>query len=289
MGVFDESDRRRAKVSQVRRPWPLSAWLLVGAMLVFNILLVAFIVRSELKRPGAPATSTPLSVDRPKTDASPEVNTPVNAPPSEPVDQGTNSPVNPGASLDGKTPPAEAMPAALPSTQKAKRPAINAQRASRTLHPALPVPMPRAGVYPPQERIGQTPAPARDVAASPGSSAYVASPGLAASAGTFGVPGNAASHPNAPAPSVLAPPATGNGSTARGTRPASTSRVAPVGLPAMVKGSAMQKKPVASVASQLEIIHLPAGKSENCGTDDAFLACPTLHTRAETPIPSDEP
>ena len=280
MGVFDESEWRRTKVSQTgspvranRRSWPLSARLLVGAMFVFILLLVAFIVRTEIGRPAAPATTSPLTVEQPKPSPLPELNAPVDS----------------GSSIDQKTPPAEAKPAALPSTQVAKRPANNAQRASRTLLPNYPAPVPRAGVNATQQRLGQTPAPARDAAASPGSSANVSSPGQTATVGASGVPGNAGSAPKAPAPSVLAPSATGQGSTAKGTRPATTNRVAPVGLPPMEKGSAMQKKPVASVASQLEIIHLPAGKSENCGTEDAFLACPTLHTRPETPIPSEEP
>ena len=60
LGIFDEPERGRTKVSQTRsrvrtaRPsWPLSARLLVGAMFVLNIFLAAFLVRTEIKRPEA--------------------------------------------------------------------------------------------------------------------------------------------------------------------------------------------------------------------------------------------
>jgi len=286
LGVFDESERRRGKVSQARshvraarRPWPLSARLLVGAMLVVNILLVAFVVRTEIERLGAPATSTPLTVERPKAGPSPELNAP------------TDAPVSQGASPDQKTIPAEVTPAPSPGVQVAKRPASNALRAARTLHPVLPEPMPRAGVYPPQQPLGQTPAPARNPAASPGSSSNVPPPAVAASIATprAGVPGNAGTPSNAPAPSVLAPPpATANGIPAKVTRSASTNRVASVGLPAMEKGLVIPKKPVAPISPKLEIVPRSAGKPENCGTEDAFVACPTLQIRPEGSIPSED-
>ena len=177
LGIFDESERGRTKVSQARsrvrtaRPsWPLSARLLVGAMFVLNILLAIFLVRTEIKRPGAPAVSTPLTLEWQKPGSSPQL----------------NAPANQGSSLGVKTPPVEARPDVLPSTQMAKRPATKALRASKTPRPVLSVPIPRADIYPPQETLGQTPAPVRDPAASSGASANVASPGLAAS---FGIPG----------------------------------------------------------------------------------------------------
>jgi hypothetical protein len=273
LGVFDESERRRSKVSQprsrvrtARRPWPLSARLFVGALFVLNILLVAFVVGTEIKRPGGPATSTPLILERPKAGPSPQ----------------SNAPVDQGSSLDLKTPPVEAMPAAVPSTQMAKRPAIKALRASRTLLPHLSAPMPQAGVHSPQGRLGQTRTLVRVPGASPGSSASVAPPGA-------GVLGNAGPPPNAPAPSVLAPPAIGHGLTAKGTRSASMNRVASVGLPSIEKGLVISKRPVAPISPKLEIVPRPAGKIENCGDDDAFIACPTLQTRPETPISSEDP
>jgi hypothetical protein len=280
LGIFDESEgsgskesQDRSRVQTARRPWPLSARLLVGAMFVSNILLVAFIFRTEIKWPGAPATSTPLPLEPPKAGPSPQLNAPVDKEPS----------------LDPNASPIQFMPAPLPSTQMAKRPAVKAQRASRTLLPDLSAPVPR--VHPPKERPGQTPVLVRVPAASPGSSANVAPPGRAASFGApgAGVLGNAEPHPKAPAASVLAPPAMGQGPTAKATRPASTNRVASVGLPSIEKGSVMPKRPVASISPKIEIVPRTAGELENCGSDEAFIACPTLQTRPERPISSEGP
>jgi hypothetical protein len=273
LSIFDEPETRRSKVSQARsrvrtarRPWPLSARLLVGALFVLNILLVAFVARNEIKRPGAPATSTPLTLEGPKAQPSPVV----------------TAPIDRGSSLDLKTLPVEAMPAALPSTQMAKRPANKAPRAGRTLLPHVSAPMPQAWVHPPQGRLGQNGAFVRVPAASPSSIANVAPPGA-------GVLANAGSPPNAPAPSVPSPPAISHGLTAKGTRPASMNRVASVGLPSPEKGLVIPKRPVAPISPKLEIVPRPAGKIENCGDDQAFIACPTLQTRPETPISSEDP
>ena len=289
MGIFDESERDRTKVSRARsrvrtarRSWPLTARLLVGAMLALNILLAAFLVRNEVKRPearsGPPATSTPLTLERPKPSSSPQL----------------NAPANQGSSLGVETPPVEARPTALPSTRKAKRPPIKALpkalRAGRTPRPVLSAPMPRAVVYPPQQPPGQTPAPVRNPTASSSTSANVAPPVLAASFGISGarVPGNTAPHPNAPAASALAPSAIGHGLTARGTRSSSTVKVASVGLPTVEKGLVTPKMPVAPVSPKIEVVPRPPGKVENCGGDKVFIPCPTLKIRYDTPYTSED-
>jgi hypothetical protein len=285
LGIFDESERGRTKVSQARshvrtaRPsWPLSARLLVGAMFVLNILLAAFLVRTEFKRPGAPAISTPLTLDRPKA-----ATTQRNAPP----DQGSSLDQGPSRGL--KTPPVEARPAALPSAQMPRRPETKALRASKTPRAVLSTPMPRAVIYPPQEPLGGTPAPVRNPAASSSASANVAPPGPAASFGIpgAGVPSNAGPHSNAPAASALAPPAIDRGLTAKGTRSGSVAKVASVGLPAMEKGLVIPMMPVAPVSPKIEIVPRPAVKLENCGGDKVFIACPTLKTRYDTPYTSE--
>jgi len=285
LGIFDEPERGRTKVSQARsrvrtarRSWPVSARLLVGAMFVLNILLAAFLVRTEIKRPGAPAISTPLPLERPKAGSSPQL----------------NAPANQGSSLCEKTPPVEVRPAGLPSTQMSKRSPIKALtkalRASKTPRPVLLATMPRAVIYLPQEPLGQTPAPVRDPAASSGASANVAPPRLAAS---FGIPGtgargNAGPPPNAPAASALSPSAIGNGLTAKGTRSGSVAKVASVGLPAMEKVLFIPKMPVAPVSPKIEIVPRPAVKLENCGDDKVFVACPTLKIRYDTPYTSED-
>ena len=285
MGNFFESERGRTKGSQARshvrtaRPsWPLSARLLVGAMFVLNILLTAFLVRTEIKGPGAPAISTPLTLHGPKAGSTPQLN----APP----DQGSS--LDQGSSRGLKIPNVEARPAALPSTQMAKRPESKALRASKTPRAVLSAPMPRAVIYPPQEPLGRTPAPVRNPAASSSASANVAPPGRAPSFGILGagVPSNARPHPNAPAASALAPSAIDHGLTAKGTRSGSVAKVASVGLPAMEKELVIPKMPVAT-APKIEIVPRPAVTLENCG-DKVFIACPTLKIRYDTPYTSED-
>ena len=279
MGIFDESERGRTKVSQARShvrttraSWPLSARLLAGALLVLNILLAAFLLRTEIKRPGAPAISTPLTLQRPKAGSTPQLN----APPDQ------------GSSRGLKIPNVEARPAALPSTQMAKRPETKAMRASKTPRAVLSVPMPRAVIYPPQEPLGRTPALVRNPAASSSASANVAPPGRAPSFGILGagVPSNARPHPNAPAASALAPSAIDHGLTAGGTRSGSVAKVASVRLPAMEKGLVVPKMPVAPVSPKIGIVPRPAVTLENCG-DKVFIACPTLKIRYDTPYTSE--
>jgi len=300
LGIFDESDGGGTKVSQgrsrvrtARRSWPVSARLLVGALFVVNILLAAFLVRTEFKRPearpearsGPPAISAPLPLERPQAGSSPQLNAPLNAPP----DQGAS--LVRGASLGEKTPAVEVRPARLPSAQMSKRHATKALRASKTPRPVLLAPMPRAVTYPPQEPLGQTPAPVRAPAASSGASVSVAPPRLAASVVIPGpgARGNAAPPPNAPAASVLSRSAIGNGLAAKGTRSGSVTKVASVGLPPVEKGLVIPKTPVASVSPKFEIVPRPAVKIENCGDDKVFVACPTLKIRYDTPYTSEAP
>ena len=269
LGIFDESEGGRTEVSRAgsrvrtaRQSWPLSARLLVGAMFVLSTLLAAFLVRTEIKRPLAPATSTPLTLERPKASSSPQL----------------NAPANQGSSLGVNTPP------------MAKGPATKALRASKSLRPVLSAPIPRAVVYPPQQPLGQTPAPVRDPVASSGTSANGAPPGRAAPFGNpgAGVPGNATPPPNAPAASTLPPSAIGHSLTARGTRSGSMNKVASVGLPGMETGLVIPKMPVAPISPKIEIVLRPAVKLENCGDDHVFIACPTLKTRYDTPFTSED-
>src|SRR5579862_7441350 len=176
LGIFDEPERGRTKVSQTRsrvrtarRSWPLSARLLVGAMFVFNILLAGFLLRTEFGRTAAPATPTPLAPDGPKAGSTLQIN----APP----DQGSSLGRRPSLGL--KTPPVEARPAALPSTKKAKHPETNARRASKPQRAAsLPAPMPQPVIYPPQERFARTPSPVSNPGAPSSASTNVAPQGL---------------------------------------------------------------------------------------------------------------
>ena len=232
-----------------------------------------------MKRPGAPAISTPLTLHRPNAGSTPQLNAP-------PV-QGSSR--DQGSSRGLKTPPVEARSAALPSTQMAKRPETKVLRASKTPRAVLSAPMPRAVIYPPQEPLGRTSAPVLNPAASSSASANVAPPGRAASFGIpgAGVPSNAGTHPNAPAAPALAPSAIDHGLT--GTRSGSVAKVASVGLPAMEKGLVIPNKPVAPISPKIETIPRPAVKLENCGDNRVFIACPTLKIRYDTPFTSEAP
>ena len=281
LGIFDESERGRTKVSQARsnvrtarRSWPLSARLLVGAMLVLNILLAAFLVRTEIERSGASAVSTPLTLQGQNFRSTSQLNAP--------SDKGSSR---------GLKSPVEARPAGLPSTQMAERPEAKAVRTRKAPRAVLSAPMPRAVIYPPQEPLGRTPAPVRNPAASSSASANVVPPGPAASFGIpgAGVPSKAGPNPNAPAASALAPSAIDHGLTAKGTRSVSVAKVASVGLPPMEKGLVIPHMPVAPVSPKIEIIPRPSVKPENCGDGKVFIACPTLKSRYDTPYTYEGP
>ena len=287
MGIFDEPEGRRTKGSQARShfrsarsSWPLSARLLVGALLVLNILLAAFLVSIEFKRPEAQAISLTL---RPGAGSTPQLN----APP----DQGSGLDQGPRRGLN--VPPVEARPAALPSSRMAKRPPVKpfpkARRASQSSRPVLSAPMPQTVIYPPPEPLVRPPAPVRKPAAPLSATANVPSPARAPS---FGVPAaGVPSSAGAPAGSALHPPPIERALTAKGIQSGSVANVASVVLPAMEKGSVMTKRPVASVASQIQVqmIPRPAVKPENCGDDRVFVACPTLKIRYDTPYTSEAP
>jgi hypothetical protein len=287
VGIFDESERRRTKSSQARlhsRParssWPLSARLLVGALFVLNILLAAFLVSTEFKRPEARAILPTLRAGAGSTPQH-------NAPPYQ------GSGLDQRSSRGLKAPPVEAKPAALPSSRMMKRPPIKALpkalRASKPSRRVLSAPMPRAVIYPPNQPTVLPPAPVRNPAASLSATANVPFPARAPSFGipAAGVPSSA----GAPAGTALHPPGSDGALTAKGIRSGSVAKVASVGLPAMEKGVAVPKRPVVSVASQIqvEMTPRPAVKPENCGDDRVFVACPTLKIRYDTPYTSEAP
>jgi hypothetical protein len=286
LGIFDESEWRTSKGRRARLPypsarssWPLSARLLVGALFVLNILLAAFLVSTEFKRPEARAISPTL---RPGADSTPQPN----ATPSQ------GSGLDQGSSRGLNAPSVEAKPAALPSSRMAKRPPIKALpkglRASKSSRPVLSAPMPRAGIYPPNEPTVLPPAPVRNPAAPSSATATFPFPTRAPSSGipAASVPRSA----GAPAGSALHPPGSDRGLTAKGIRSGSGVKVASVELPAMEKGG-LPKRPVVSVASQIQVqtIPRPAVNPENCGDDKVFVACPTLKIRYDTPYTSEAP
>lgn len=287
MGIFDEPEGRRTKGSQARlhsRPtrssWPLSARLIVAALFVLNILLAAFLVTTEFKRPEARAVFPALPAGG---DSAPQHN----APPYH------GSGLDQGSSRGLKSPPVAARPSALPGSRMPKSRPIKASpkalRARRPSRPVLSAPVPRAVIYPPNEHTVVPPAPVRNPAASLSATANVPLPARAPSVGSpaAGVPSSA----GAPAASALHPPAIDRALPTKAIRSGSVAKVAPVVLPPMEKGAVLPKRPIVSVASQIQVqmIPRPAANLKNCGDDKVFVACPTLKIRYDTPYTSEAP
>jgi len=252
----------------------------VGALFVLNILLAAFLVSTEFKRPEARAVFHALPTGAGSTPQH-------NAPPYQ------GSGLDQGSSRDLDASPIETKPAALPSSRMLKRRPIKASpkalRASKPSRPVLSAPPPRAVIYPSTEPTVQHSAPVRNPAASLSATANVPLPARALSVGipVAGVPSSA----GAPAGSALHPPGINRALTAKGIGSGTVAKVAPVGLPAMEKGVVIPKRPVVSVASQIQtqMIPRPAVNPENCGDDKVFVACPTLKIRYDTPYTSEAP
>jgi hypothetical protein len=85
------------------------------------------------------------------------------------------------------------------------------------------------------------------------------------------------------------PSAIYHGLTAKGARLDSETKVASVRLPAMERGSVAPKMPVAPISHKIEFVPRPPVKLENCGDNKAFIACPTLKNRYDTPYTSEVP
>lgn len=281
MGVFDEPERRRTRGRQThsRRSWPLSARLLVGSLFVLNLLLAAFLVKTEIERPGARAISNPLQLQRQKPRSTPQLS----APPQQ------KSAIDQGRGLN--TPPIEAKPSALPNTRMSNRTSLKALRASRSSRGVWSAPRPRGVIYPPHEPFVRTPAPVPSPAASSSATANIPPRGRAPSFGmpAAGVRSNSGPQPKAPAASALAPSAIGQGLPAKAIRSAPLATVASVRLPAMEKGLVTAKRPVAAAGVKVEIIPRPPVKIENCGDDKVFVACPQLKIRYDTPYTTEIP
>lgn len=287
MGVFDEPERRRTKGRQAhsRPSWPLSARILVGALFALNILLAVFLARTEFERSGAHVIYTPLNPQRSKAGSTPQL--------SAPPHQGSS--LHQESSRGLNTPPVDARSSALPSTQVADRPPLNALpkafRASKSSRDVWPAPRPRAVIYPPHQPFVRIPAPAPNPAASSSASAVIPPRGRAASLGIpgAGVPSNGGPHPKPPAASALDPSAIGHGLTAKGIRSAPVATVASVRLPAMETGLMTPKRAVAPAGVKVEMIPRPPVKLENCGDEEVFVACPKLKIRYDTPYTTEVP
>lgn len=287
MGVFDEPEKVRAKGRQAAscRSWPLSARLVVGALLVVNIFLAAFLVRTEIEGFGARAISNPLKLQR----QMPGSTLQLKAPPEKGASLGQGSRLDQGRGP--KVPSVEARSAGLPSAQMAKRAENRTLRASKKTRAVLSARLPLAVNYPPHESLVRTPPPVPNPAASSSASANIQYRGRAPSFGISGqgVHSGAGPHPIAPAASARATSVIDYALNARGTRSGAVATVALIGLPAMEKGLVASKRPVAPAGVKVQIIPRPAEKVENCGDDKLFVACPKLKIRYDTPYTTQVP
>ncbi len=278
--------RQRDDQREARQSWPGSAWFAVGTMIVLNLLLGAFIVKTEFIGHGpAEGSVTPKSV-------SPKIDVPIVDPRPE------LKPLQNLAPLPSQS-PTPSSPAWAPKARGAKRAAITAARPRVTLKHYIPKRSPRARLAAPRISPSRTPAPVPAAVAaslpSPGSGAVSIPPALVASIRTPAVGVRSI----AETPQKVTTPATA-GSAARKTQPAlnpkavsnqkQVSKVASVGLPGMDKGLAAPKLAVGPLSPKLEIVRRPPEPKvdvPNCG-GDVVIPCPTLHKRPSTGSPDAE-
>ena len=278
--------RQRDDQREARRSWPGSAWFVVGTMIVLNLLLGAFIVKTEIFGHGPAERSVmPKSV-------SPKIDVPIVNPRPE------LKPLQNLAPLPSQS-PTRSSPVWEPKARGAKRAAITAALPRVTLKHYIPKRSPQARLAAPRISPSRTPAPVPAAVAaplpSPGSGTVSTSPALVASIRTPA----AGVRSIAETPQKVITPATA-GSAARKTQPAlnpkavsnqkQVSKVASVGLPGMDKGLAAPKMAVGPLSPKLEIVHRPPVQKEaapNCG-GDVEIPCPTLHKRPSPDSPDAE-
>ena len=297
-----EVQRRR-----VRSSWPSSARFAMRTMVILNLLLVVFLVRSELKssrraqlleasrinaqkvvsQPNIKSQQAPMPAQNPTSLANP-VQAPadqvrVSATPRLAANLAMNRPVHQSKSGGSKFVNARQDSVAMPRPSVTPRqynfePSPQARYAapqftpSGTAAPVFTAPAPAAALAPNPIPISPLPA---AVAPFP-SVASIHTP-------TAVVRSNQEARPKVTAPSTAE-------NSPRKIQPALYSnsnqkqeiRVASVGLPGMDKGIVVPKTPVGSLNPKIEIVHRPPEKSNaapNCG-GAIGVPCPTLKKRA---------
>jgi hypothetical protein len=307
---ISEFEPRRYDEQKTRQSWPGSAWFAVITMLVLNLILGAFVVKTEFFRDGrgpsaaSPKADVPPTIDsrpggqqqqRPlKTlDALPSVSPPPDL--AEPPAAGA---AKAGAAAAHSTRDVQERHASRPRATPAHRPNSPGMRrramkaTGRKLTPKQYVPQRshQTRFAAPQVSPNQTPAPVPAAIAapvySPASSAVVTTPAMVASLRTSS-PGDR--NPTEASRKVTAQAPAGR--AAKNAQPAlnlkgsvektTPTKVASVGLPGMEKGLAIPKTPVGPLSPTIEIVHRPLQPAEdvqNCG-GEVEIPCPTLHKR----------
>jgi hypothetical protein len=285
-----------------RQSWPGSAWFAVVTMLVLNLILGAFVVKTEFFRNGrgpsaaSPKADVPTTVDprqpeqRPlKTlDPLPSVSPPPDL--AEPPAAGAAAGHSTRDVQERHASRPRATPAHRPSSRGMRRPAMKATGRKLTPKQYVPQRSHQTRFAAPQVLPSRTPVPVPAAVAapvySPASGAVVTTPGMVASLRT---PSPGDRNPTEASRKVAAQASAGR--AAKNAQPAlnlkgavektTATKVASVGLPGMEKGLAIPKTPVGPLSPKIEIVHRPPQPAEdvpNCG-GEVEIPCPTLHKR----------
>jgi hypothetical protein len=301
--ISEFEPRQRDERRSARRSWPVSARFTVGALVVLNLILIAFSVKNELK--WSLPTHAPASVkaDLPKTEPQPIGNL---APVQESKRDSDESDAAPAGDSNQKVQDIHPQPAKTPAwpsgkskVENARQAAVSATRRWEATSRYTPTPAPQARFTPPQIQPSRAPAsiPAALAAPVPAPSSgtstppamiasvrtpMVGAPTMVGAPKSVGVQNSADTHPK------VTPPTSSTSNKAQPTllpnadsNQKPPTRVASVSLPAMVKGWVAPKMAADSSSPKIQIVHRPPeSKADvpNCG-GEVVIPCPTLKKR----------
>lgn len=300
--ISEFEPRQRDERRSVRKSWPGSARFALGALVVLNLTLIAFLVKNEFLKPQPPEIPPVAKTSAPR-----------NVPDAEQQRVGNLAPVQ-DSKAQGDAGAADAVhadAASVSDTNKKTRdlnpqPGSSRARTSRaentrqaagvTRRPLeatsryMPAPMPPARFAPPQNQPSRAPAGAPPAVAAPLpslNSGTSTPPAMVASERTpmTGAPTGVQNRPDT-YPKLIAPASSSAKKAQPAVNPNSGSekpetRVASVSLPGMVQGWVPPKMAPDSSSPKIQVVHRqPAPKEEvrNCG-GEVVIPCPTLKKR----------
>ena len=306
MGRISEFEpREKAARRHARRSWPVSARFAIGTMVVLNLVLIAFLVKNELMRPGPINAPASVKVDAPKVESRPEPQPLGNlAPVQDSKSEVEGGDVGPAGAVKADAAPAvDSKPeiqishpqrVTIPARLSGKSNASVTKHATVATKPRLeatnrysPAPAQQTRFAAPQIQPSRVPAPMPAVIAAPvppPSSGIVNTPPAVASVRVpaVGVQNNADTHQKVIAPaSSTAKKAQPAINPVTGEKPKQPVRVASVGLPSMDKGLIVPKMAADSTSPKIQIVRRPPEPKvnvPNCG-GDVLIPCPTLKKR----------
>ena len=302
MGRISEFEPREREVRRrARRSWPVSARFAIGTMVALNLILIAFLVKSEFMRSQPVEAPATVKADVPRVEPQPLGNiAPVqnSRPEVEGEDVAPASAIKADAALavDSKPEIQTSHPQriATPPRLSGKSNALVTKPATVATKPRVeatnrynPAPAQQTRFAAPQIQSSRVPVPMPAVVAAPvppPSSGIVNTPPAVASvrAPVVGVQNNADTHQKVIAPaSTTAKKAQPAINPVTGEKPKPPVRVASVGLPSMDKGLIVPKMAADSASPKIQIVRRPTEPKvnvPNCG-GDVLIPCPTLKKR----------